>query len=382
MPVAVGRCEWAELMMNAVDPKGQDSQGADGARATALRETAEVRAVVVTLAALALFVYLVGFIVLPFVIAGIIAYICTPLLDWLARRTGLPRPLLAVLLFLLLVCLVGFLVVVAGRHLVAETGSTVTDLQGTLDHLLHRAADGEPLRLFGRPIDLNDIVRTVGDRIHDWLGRPDRLMLVAGFGFAAVIGTFLTVVLLCYFLVSGKSVARGLFWLVPPSRRPLVAQIGARLDPVLKRYFVGIFVIVIYAVIAAYIGLGAILGIDHAFLLALLTGILETIPIIGSTTAAIVAGLVSLHTATGLSSILAFALYAVLLRLSIDQIVAPLVLGNAANVHPVLIIFCFLTGAALLGIPGVILAVPAALTVKAALATLYGDDDKVGATRD
>ncbi len=359
-------------MMNVIDPKGQDSQSA-----TTSRDTAELRAVVVTFVALALFVYLIGFIVLPFVIAGIIAYICTPLLDWLAGRTKLPRPLFAVLLFLLLVGSIGLIVALAGRHLVAETGSTVTDLQGTLDHLLHRAADGEPLRLFGRSIDLSETVRTIGDRIHDWLGRPDRLMLVAGFGFAAVIGTFLTVVLLCYFLVSGKSVARGVFWLVPPSRRALAAQIGRRLDPVLKRYFIGLFVIVIYAVIAAYIGLGVILGIDHAFLLALLTGILETIPIIGSTTAAVIAGLVSLHTATGLSSILAFALYAVLLRLSIDQIVAPLVLGSAANVHPVLIIFCFLTGAVLLGIPGVILAVPAALTVKATLATIYGDDDKM-----
>jgi predicted PurR-regulated permease PerM len=378
VPIAAGRCEWAELTMNAVDPKEEHSRGADGAGAPASRDTAEARAVVVTFVALALFVYLVGFIVLPFVIAGIIAYICTPLLDWLAGRTGLPRPLLAVLLFLLLVGLAGVTFALAGRHLVAEIGGTLTDLQGTLDHLLHRAADGEPIRLFGRPIDVNGLARTIGDRIHGWFGRADRLMLVAGYGFATLVGTFLTVVLLCYFLVSGKSVARGLFWLVPPSRRPLVAQIGRRLDPVLKRYFVGLFVIVIYAVIAAYIGLGLILGIDHAFLLALLTGILETIPIIGSTMAAIVAGLVSLHTATGLSSIFAFALYAVLLRLSIDQIVAPLVLGSAANVHPVLIIFCFLTGAALLGIPGVILAVPTALTVKAALATLYGDDDKIG----
>jgi predicted PurR-regulated permease PerM len=375
VPFAAGRCGWAELTMNAIDPKGQESVDGDGA--TASRDIAEVRAVVVTFVALALFVYLVGFIILPFVIAGIVAYICTPLLDWLAGRTGLPRPLVAVLLFLLLVGLAGIAIAVAGRHLVAEIGSTVTDLQGTLDHLLHRAADGEPIRVFGRSVDFNGIIRIIGDRIHGWFSRPDRLMLVAGFGLATLVGTFLTVVLLCYFLVSGKSVARGLFWLVPPSRRPLVAQIGKRLDPVLKRYFVGLFVIVIYAVIAAYIGLGAILGIDHAFLLALLTGILETIPIIGSTTAAIIAGLVSLHTATGLSSILAFALYAVLLRLSIDQIVAPLVLGGAANVHPVLIIFCFLTGAALLGIPGVILAVPAALTIKAALATLYGDDDKI-----
>src|SRR3984957_17202413 len=174
-------------MMNAVDPKGQESQSA-----TASRETAEVRAVVVTLAALALFVYLVGFIVLPFVIAGIVAYICTPLLDWLAGRTGLPRPLLAILLFLLLVGLAGFTIAIAGRHLVTEIGSTVTDLQGTLDHLLHRAADGEPLRLFGHSIDLNGVVGTIGERIHGWFSRPDRLMLVAGFGFATLVGTFLT----------------------------------------------------------------------------------------------------------------------------------------------------------------------------------------------
>jgi len=163
---------------------------------------------------------------------------------------------------------------------------------------------------------------------------------------------------------------------VPPSRRDLVVQIGARLDPVLKRYFLGILVIVIYAIVAAYIGLGHILHIDHPLLLAILTGTLETVPIIGSTAAAMIAGLVSLHTATGLGSIVAFALYAVLLRLSIDQIVAPLVLGGAASVHPVLIIFCFLAGAVLLGIPGVILAVPAALTIKATLATLYGDDNR------
>src|SRR4029077_7387633 len=125
-------------MMNAVDPKEQEIKRAAGA--PAWHDSTEARAVVVTFVALALFVYLVGFIVLPFVVAGIIAYICTRLLDWLRGRTGLPRPLLAVLLFLLLVGLVGFTVAIAGRHLVAEIGGTVTDLRGTLDHLLGRAA--------------------------------------------------------------------------------------------------------------------------------------------------------------------------------------------------------------------------------------------------
>ena len=109
-------------------------------------------------------------------------------------------------------------------------------------------------------------------------------------------------------------------------------------------------------------------------LLALLTGIAETLPFIGSTAVAIIAGLVALHTASGIMSIVAFAIYATVLRLSIDQLVAPLVLGRAANVHPVLIIFCFLAGAVTFGIAGVILSVPVALTVKTTLATLYADE--------
>jgi predicted PurR-regulated permease PerM len=47
------------------------------------------------------------------------------------------------------------------------------------------------------------------------------------------------------------------------------------------------------------------------------------------------------------------------------------VLGRAGRVHPVLVIFCFLTGGLLFGVAGVILAVPVALAIKVILATLY-----------
>ena len=97
-------------------------------------------------------------------------------------------------------------------------------------------------------------------------------------------------------------------------------------------------------------------------------------PVVGPTSAAILAGLISLRTATGFISILDYALYATALRLSIDQVVGPIVLGTAAHVHPVLIIFCFLAGGIVFGIPGIILAVPLALLIKSTLATLYGDE--------
>jgi predicted PurR-regulated permease PerM len=343
-------------------------------RLVAARDGKEFRALAVTVGALALFVYFIRSILLPFVLAGIIAYICTPLLNWLARRTRLPRALFAVLLFLVLVGSVVLFIAVAGQRLVVETRDTLFDLQGTIDHIARQATGDQPVHLFGQSINPGDFGRTMSDRARDWFGQPDRVALLTGYGLAAIMGAFLTVALLCYFLIGGPSIARGLLWTVPPSQRTLVRQIAARVDPLLKRYYFGMFVIIVYAIAAAYIGLGVILGIRHAPLLAMLTGTLETVPIIGSTSAAILAGLVSLHTATGLGSIFAFALYVVVLRLSIDQIVAPLVLGAAGHVHPVLIIFCFFAGAILLGIPGVILAVPVALAAKTAIAILYADD--------
>jgi predicted PurR-regulated permease PerM len=211
-------------------------------------------------------------------------------------------------------------------------------------------------------------------RLRDWIAQSDKLVMLAGYSVAAMMGVFLTAVLLFYFLLSGHRIASGIFWMVPPHRRALANRIWQRLDPVLTRYFVGMIVVMMYATAASYVGLKYFLGIDHAVLLALLTGILETVPVVGPTSAAIIAGLVSLRTATGIMSIIDYALYATALRLSIDQLIGPFVLGTAAHVHPVLIIFCFLAGGIVFGIPGVILAVPVALLIKSTLATLYGDE--------
>lgn len=338
------------------------------------RAAGEIGSVVLVIAAIAIVLYLIKPILLPFVVAGIVAYVCTPLLDWLAARTGLPRALFAVLLFLLLLGMAGMIGTIAGQRLIAETGTTLRDLQGTLEQLLRQANGGEPIQFLGLSIG-PDMIHIMFDRARDWFADPGHVALLTGYGLVTVIGTFLTAVLLIWFLITGPSLARGLFWLVPPGRRALVSRIWVRLDPILKHYFIGIAAIVVYATIAAYIGLSLILGVDHAMLLALLTGVAETLPFIGSTAVAIIAGLVALHTASGIMSIVAFAIYATVLRLSIDQLVAPLVLGRAANVHPVLIIFCFLAGAVTFGIAGVILSVPVALTVKTTLAVLYADEE-------
>jgi predicted PurR-regulated permease PerM len=359
--------------MKAARTKSDDARLAERARAAGPLDSGEARAIMIGAVVLTIFLYFIKLILLPFVLAAIVAYICTPILDWAARRTQWPRLLFAVALFLLLFGISVLVIVFAGQRLLVEGRAIAGDLQGLLENFTRQAMGDEPIRLFGSSLDAHDIAQGALERLRDWFGQTDQIALLTGYSLAAVMGTFLTIVLLFYFLVSGRRVARGLFWIVPPHRRPLVARIWTRLDPVLMRYFIGVLGVVAYATVAAYIGLGVILGIKHAVFLALLTGLLETVPVIGPTAAAILAGLVSLRTATGIINIFEYAAYATALRLSIDQVVGPVVLGRAAHVHPVLIIFCFLAGGIVLGIPGVILAVPVALVVKSTLATLYGD---------
>jgi predicted PurR-regulated permease PerM len=102
--------------------------------------------------------------------------------------------------------------------------------------------------------------------------------------------------------------------------------------------------------------------------------LLEVIPVVGPAASGTIAGLVAIQQAKGPWNILEYIMYAIALRLSIDQFFAPIVLGKAAYLRPVLVIFCFLTGGMLFGIVGVIMAVPAALTVKAFLGEVYQEE--------
>lgn len=360
--------------MNADQRKNAGLRLTERARVTARLDSGEARAIMIGAVVLIVFLYFIKLILLPFVLAAMIAYIFTPVLDWATERTRWPRLLFSVCLFLILFGITVLVIMLAGQRLIVEARAIAADLQGLLENFTRQAMGNDSIELFGASLNAHGVAQAVLDRLRDWFGQTDQIGAVTEYGIAFVMGTFMTIILLFYFLVSGRSVAHGIFWIVPPHRRPLVARIWTRLDPLLLRYFVGVLAVVAYATVASYIGLGLILDIQHAVFLALLTGILETVPVIGPTGAAILAGLVSLRTASGLINIVEYAAYATALRLSIDQIVGPIVLGRAANVHPVLIIFCFLAGGIILGIPGVILAVPAALVVKSTLATLYGDE--------
>lgn len=330
-------------------------------------------AVFLVAAAVVVFLYLVHAILLPFAIAGAVAYIFMPAVDWLTARARLPRLAAALLVFALLLAifaLAGYLVL---PSLLQSVLPILADFQAVLQTLLERFLGSGPIQLLGQPITASQIAASAADGLRGYFQDGGNLVTLASWSFIGLFGFFLTWTLIAYFLAGAHRVARGFLWLFPPHWRARTGRILLRLHPILRRYFIGIAIVITYACIAAYIGLGFVLGLHHAAFLALMTGFLEVVPVIGPYVSAVVAGLVAVAHAKSLWSILAYVIYATVLRLSIDQLVGPIVLGQAARVHPTLIIFCFLSGGLLFGIAGILLAIPVALAIKVTLATIYGE---------
>lgn len=279
----------------------------------------------------------------------------------------------AMAIFALLLGLAMLAALMAAPIFVRDFVPMISNLQGNIENAARQFMGDKTVIIFGHPMDATQLSKKAVAALGNWLGQNGEIFSLAGFGFAALFGFILQFVLLVYFLVTGPRIKAGLLWLIPPDDRQIANNIWKAFGPALRRYLIGIAVVVAYAAIAAYVGLGLVLHVPHAVLLALMTGFFEIIPVAGPAASAAIAGLAAIKSGTGMGAIIAYTIYAIALRLSIDQVIGPLVLGHAARLHPVLIIFCFLSGGLLFGLTGVLLAVPVALAVKVLLAAAYAE---------
>jgi predicted PurR-regulated permease PerM len=291
------------------------------------------------------------------------------------RWTGGRRWIAALLVFLVLVVVGGALGILIGPSALDAVLQVASNVRELVARLISSFLGNGAIELFGQHLTARQMADELVRMASDWISQNGRVMLVASWGFSILFGFVLTLVIFIYFLISGPSIERGLFRLIPPAQRGVCEDIWELTGPVLRRYFIGIFLVVVYASVAAYIGLGLALQLPHAVLLAILTGLLEMVPVIGPAASGVIVGLAAVQAAKGAWSIVLFIIYAVALRLSIDDLVGPLVLGRASSIHPVVVIFCFLSGGILFGVVGLIMAVPVALTLRVALGVLYEDPE-------
>ena len=205
------------------------------------------------------------------------------------------------------------------------------------------------------------LLEGVRAKVHALL-RPAALQHMARLAFAAAVGLVLSLLLTLYLMISGPSLAKGALGLLPKGWREAVQPALKPVVRIIQHYFIGVLCVVVFTTVAAWIGYGLVFRVQGAPLLALAVGLLETVPVIGP----ILAGCIVALAASQLKSLVAvigMVVYALALRLIIDDIIAPLVLGRSVAVHPVVVMLAYVVGATLFGVTGLLLAVPAAACI-------------------
>lgn len=246
-----------------------------------------------------------------------------------------------------------------------------------------RAAEGvkETQRwLVEGPLSLSaDQVDRIGNGLVNQLQGKGGSSAVSGVvGGAVAVGStlaaiLLTIVLTVFFVRDGRMMFRWLLGLLPEGGRERALRIGDMSWETLSSYIRG--VAIIGAFDAALIGLAmALMGIPLVLPLMILTFLGAFVPIVGATVAGLVAVLIALVDHGVTSALILLAVIIGVQQLE-GNVLYPVVMRRAVDVHPVAILLGVAAGGIVAGVIGAIVAVPAVAIFGRVLALFRDERD-------
>ncbi len=308
---------------------------------------------------------------LPVILAIILAFILNPLVDRLAGVRIMPRVRLPLGLVVLLAIAALFAVLAAVTSVifapfVSEFNRFVINLPNLIQKIQNLTGILEEQ---AQAIDLPANIRLMIDQVLSsaaaYAVAFGRRALGATVGFASQVVELVVVpVLTYYFLKDWRELKDSALDALPPDWRGKGRVIGEEMAATVSAYIRGQAVVSIIMGCLVFAGM-YFLKVDYPLVLGLLATLTETIPIIGPIIGAAPAVFLAYLTAPELAA------KVVIFFLAIHQlenhIVVPKIMGRSIDLHPVTVIISLLIGGQLLGIVGMILAVP----VTALLKVLY-----------
>ncbi len=336
-----------------------------------LRETRLLPVIVgLLIVAFTLFLVRIAYILPPFIWAAITAYILFPLVARLERLLRAPRIIVIALVY---VCLIGFLVII-GIQVAPTAVDQIRSLASSLPQLVTNAREAlvrEPqIRIAGFVIDTQQIdarIDVLAQQVAERFGREAVPLVLQTFELIIKILVYLLATF--YFLLQGDGLTRRLHNLAPPRHRKTVDRVVNQVNHTFGAYIRAQVILFAIMTISTLTVL-SVLQVQYALVVALATGVLELVPIIGPWAAGAIAVLVAVSQSSGpfgwsptqLAIVVGVCYF--VLRLIEDQVIIPQLIGRIVRVHPLMVIFGVLTGAALGGALGLVIAVPVMAAIK------------------
>jgi len=296
-----------------------------------------------------------------------------PLVTFLEQR-GMPRwaavlaTILAVLgVFTVIVLIVLPVVVEQISQLVSQITEMITNWETTIQNLNDWMTETFPnLRVdevfayVENWMQEEDWAKTVTE----WSGSIGQgVLVVGGAVLAGLFGAFIVLVLTIYLTASTPSLKRSVYQLVPASKRERFIDIADQITDSVGHYVMGQVALGVINGILSFIYL-SIIGAPFTAVLAVVAFFFSLIPLVGTLTGSTIIVLACLLPGVGSPSIaLAAAIYYLIYMQVEAYFLAPRIMSRAVAVPGAVVVIAALSGGALLGLLGALIAIPVAASI-------------------
>ena len=321
-----------------------------------------------------------GFLLAPFVLALVLAYVLHPLVARMERR----RISRTVATFILALPALGVLALIVFVGIPALSAQIAEFIQGAPALLQTATLRMEAFQAQLRSRDLPwldesmvlERMRSIQpEAVMAWLQQRQAAIargiwsgvLGVGKGVGAVLTllsyVFLTPILIFYLLRDWRSIQQRLGELVPAPYRDRVVGFASEYDRLLARYFRGQLLAAGIVGVLTWLGF-LIAGFPYALLLGVVAGVFNIIPYMGLVASLIPALIIAIFSASPLIALLKILVVFAVVQVLDGSVIGPRVVGEAVGLHPVWVLLALAVSGYFFGFVGLLIAVPLAVLVK------------------
>jgi predicted PurR-regulated permease PerM len=299
-------------------------------------------------------------IVAPVILAIVFYYLFNPIVTFLERsriNRGMATSLVFVLFILMLVYGVGLLVPILSSqltNLVNEFPTYIEQMNAYFDRLLANTTFKDYYEQAQSWLD--STVGSIPDMILAWVGNSSEKIMNIFSTISSVVVVTVTFPVILFFMLKDQGKFQPFIMKnIPPVFRKDIEKISRQMSIQVGSYVQGQLLVALSLGALLIVGY-LIIGLDYAFVLALIATLTAVIPFIGATIGVIPALFVAAFTSPAM--LLKMVVVWALAQLIQGNIIEPSIMGRNLKMHPLMIIIVLLIMGNLLGFIGMILGVP------------------------
>ncbi|WPQ67306.1 AI-2E family transporter [Weissella paramesenteroides] len=310
----------------------------------------------------------------PIIIAGVFYFLLNPMVDWAERRFNFPRIATISMQFIVLAVLIIWGLAVFIPWMSSQIISLVNEWPTYWHKIVTMINHFTSNKQFNA---VNKWFNTTNSEISTWLKDYSAEYAKKGLhGVSSVVGTVTSVVIaiitfpfvLFYLLKDGHQMPAYIAKFLPVKARRSFLETLKEISTQISNYIRGQISVAFAVMIMFAIGY-TIIGLPYGWLIAIVAGILNIIPFLGSFLAMVPAVVVGIFVSPVM-------LISVLVVFMIEQtlegrIISPKLLGSSMKIHPVTVLIVLLSAGNIFGILGVIFGVPGYAILKVLIYRFY-----------